>query len=408
MTEFNQNLTSDQLLVCAPDLDLHVRNRQEIFIQMREESIVGDDRVLAILQAFMKPSSLKAAAAQLNASVASKHDWIDLMNMILLLHESGVLVDPSAVQPHISGSTGFDNALIHIAMLNDRQRTQSYLDAIREVVQPGDVVVDLGTGTGVLAIAAAQAGASRVYAIERGSIGEVAQLNFSANQVDDRITLVRGRSTQVNLPERADVLVSEIIGAEPLRERILEFTADAIERFLKPDARLIPAQMNLYFQPFTHPDEFQQKYFFAEPVVDNWRSWYGIDFSAMLSVTAPQPFPIMLKATKPRAWDLLCDPALLATIDLTVQTRSDVELTQTFTIQRPGRLDSILIYPVAQLSPTVSLTRNPYEVDETSSWFTPIWMLPEPFDAQVGDQFQFTYRYPMGGGSSEISVTRLT
>ncbi len=408
MTEFKQNLTTDQVLVCAPELDLHLSSRQEVRVQIGDRAIVGDNRILAILQVFMQPTSLKRAADQLSASVASKRDWIDLMNAILMLHRQGVLVDPGAVQPHVSGSSkGFDTALVHIAMLNDRPRTQSYLDAIREVVQPGDVVVDLGTGTGVLAIAAAQAGASRVYAIERGAIGETALLNFAANQVADRITLVRGRSTQVQLPERADVLVSEIIGTEPLGERVLEFTADAIERFLKPDARLIPAKMDLYFQPFMHPDEFRQGYFFTDPVVADWQSWYGIDFSPMLEITPLQPFTVLLKATKPRAWHPLCDPALFATLDLTTPTRSDVEWTQRFTIERPGRLDSILIYPDVHLSPTISLTRDPFQVDETSSWFTPVWMLPQSFEAQAGDQFQLTYRHPMARGTSEISVTRL-
>ena len=105
---------------------------------------------------------------------------------------------------------------MHIAMLNDRRRTASFLAAIRRVVRPGDVVVDVGTGTGVLAIAAAQAGAARVYAVEATGIGKLAEANFRANGLQDRITLVPGWSMQVTLPERADVLVSEVIGKTPL------------------------------------------------------------------------------------------------------------------------------------------------------------------------------------------------
>jgi predicted RNA methylase len=59
---------------------------------------------------------------------------------------------------------------LHLAMLDDRNRTAAYLEAIRDGVREGDVVVDIGTGTGVLAAAAAQAGARRVYAIEVGDI----------------------------------------------------------------------------------------------------------------------------------------------------------------------------------------------------------------------------------------------
>jgi predicted RNA methylase len=60
-------------------------------------------------------------------------------------------------------------------MLEDRVRTSRFIDANRRTVQPDDVVVDLGTGSGVLAVAAAQAGAKHVYAIEARPIAEVAE-----------------------------------------------------------------------------------------------------------------------------------------------------------------------------------------------------------------------------------------
>jgi predicted RNA methylase len=53
-------------------------------------------------------------------------------------------------------------------MLRDQRRTKSFLEAVRNVVSPGDVVIDIGTGTGILAAAAAQAGARHVYAVEIG------------------------------------------------------------------------------------------------------------------------------------------------------------------------------------------------------------------------------------------------
>jgi predicted RNA methylase len=105
---------------------------------------------------------------------------------------------------------------LHLALLNDRRRTTSFLDTIATVVRPGDVVVDVGTGTGVLALAAARAGARHVYAIEMGGIADCAEGLFEASDASDRITLVRGRSLDVRLPERADVLVCELIGHAPL------------------------------------------------------------------------------------------------------------------------------------------------------------------------------------------------
>ena len=89
-------------------------------------------------------------------------------------------------------------------------------------------------------MAAAPAGAKRVYAIEVRPIAEVAARFFQGSGLGDRITLIRGNSTEISLPERADVLVSEIIGNDPLAEQVLDTaTCDAVARLLKPGARLI-------------------------------------------------------------------------------------------------------------------------------------------------------------------------
>ena len=99
-----------------------------------------------------------------------------------------------------------DTIQLHVNMLNDRTRTSGYLASIGKAVRRGDVVLDIGTGTGIYAIAAARAGARHVYAVEAGRIAKAARTLFEANGVADRITLIRGLSTRITLPERADVL----------------------------------------------------------------------------------------------------------------------------------------------------------------------------------------------------------
>ncbi|HMR10127.1 MAG TPA: 50S ribosomal protein L11 methyltransferase, partial [Polyangiaceae bacterium] len=137
---------------------------------------------------------------------------------------------------------------IHAAMLGDEVRTLAWLNAVRAQVRPGDVVVDVGTGTGILAVAAVQAGARHVYALEASSCIGAARALIDANGVADRVTLIRGWSTALELPERADVLVSEILDDDPFGEGILEVTADSWQRHLKPDARQLPRALTLYGQ----------------------------------------------------------------------------------------------------------------------------------------------------------------
>ena len=123
-----------------------------------------------------------------------------------------------------------------------------------------DVVVDIGTGTGILAIAAARAGAQHVYAIESGNIADVAQNLFEANGLADRITLIKGYSTKINLPERADVLVSEIIGDEPLEEEVLKVTMDHAEQIPQTQWRLLPCALQVFGLPVTIPEPVRRRF----------------------------------------------------------------------------------------------------------------------------------------------------
>ena len=71
--------------------------------------------------------------------------------------------------------------------------TQLSLIALEEAVQPGDLVADLGSGSGILSIAAVQLGAGRVLAYDIDTLAvEITQANAQANHVDQRITAQHG------------------------------------------------------------------------------------------------------------------------------------------------------------------------------------------------------------------------
>ena len=150
-------------------------------------------------------------------------------------------------------------------------------------------MLDIGTGSGVLAVAAARAGARRVYAVEASDIAEVAERVFAANGVTDTVTLVPGWSREIELPEPADLLVAEIIGNEPLEEEILETTLDARRRLLKPDARLIPHALTLLARPLRLPDGEARQRAIGRAAVERWRRLYDMEFQPLLDAAAPRP-----------------------------------------------------------------------------------------------------------------------
>ncbi|MGH9650653.1 MAG: 50S ribosomal protein L11 methyltransferase, partial [Terriglobales bacterium] len=306
-------LTRDTVLRCAHHFSLRWKDGGFTAEIEGRKFWLGSDGP-ALLQAFARPCSLASALEPLQAGVEGGRHWMELTNLVVGMWEAGLLVEEEASVPTVHlDSSGYGAARIHIRMLNDKARTAAFLDAIRKVVRPGDVVADLGTGTGVLAIGAAQAGARRVYAVEASGIGRLAEKMFRANGVEDRIVLLAGWSARLQLPELADVLVTEMIGDDPLGEQALELVLDARKRWLKPGARLIPSRLRILALPVTVSEEQIRRHCFVPEVLANWSSWYGLSFEP-LAQAAPGPASmtrVLLKLQEAQACRPLGDPVLL-------------------------------------------------------------------------------------------------
>jgi predicted RNA methylase len=96
---------------------------------------------------------------------------------------------------------------VHRTMIRDRVRTEAFQRAIESVVRPGDVVLDVGAGSGILSLFAARAGAACVYAVERTTIAAVAQGLAAANGVAEIVQVFHGDVMEIELPGRVDVIV---------------------------------------------------------------------------------------------------------------------------------------------------------------------------------------------------------
>jgi type III protein arginine methyltransferase len=135
----------------------------------------------------------------------------------------------------------------HFPMMNDAYRNQAYERAIRRAVGPGTRVLDIGTGAGLLAMMAARAGAEHVTTCEMVSVvAEKAAEVIALNGYADRVTVVARKSNDLqvgpdgDMPEPADVLVSEILSSDLLGESVLLALEDARGRLVKPDAIILP------------------------------------------------------------------------------------------------------------------------------------------------------------------------
>ena len=139
----------------------------------------------------------------------------------------------------------------HFPMMNDVPRNQAFEEAIIARLSPGDTVLDIGCGAGLLSLMAARAGAESVLAIEgEDAVADAAEKIFERNGYEEQIQLIRGRSTTKSvgkdLPKRADLLVSEIFDVSLLGEDALYTIKHAHEHLLKPNAKVIPAEARIW------------------------------------------------------------------------------------------------------------------------------------------------------------------
>jgi protein arginine N-methyltransferase 1 len=117
-------------------------------------------------------------------------------------------------------------------LIADQGRTQAYAESLKKRVTPASVVVDIGTGTGILALLAGRLGARKVYAIEASDEVQFGRRVAAQNGLEGRVEFIQGTSTQVQLPEKADLIVSDIHGVLPAYRRSLFSIMDARDRFL--------------------------------------------------------------------------------------------------------------------------------------------------------------------------------
>ena len=358
---------------------------------------------LRLLDRFGEPRTLHGVKADLLMEVVPSRRAAlerDLRRTADKLQAMGFVV-PAGGQvsqdPDDLSFTSLDEFDYHTRMLADRSRGEAYRRAIQATVQPGQHVVEVGTGTGILAVWAAQAGA-RVTAIERYPVIQIARQLARDNGVDHRITLIRGRSDLVQLDEPGDVLITELVGNRVLNEGILETTLDCRQRLLRPDARLLPAALEIMVR-MVRVDRFGP----VRRELSSLGKEYGVKLGALerwLDARMASGRLIWEQAPGDDAFTSLSGDASVIRIDLATMKRAGFRRTVTLSPTAPGRGDAILFSFRLELAPGVSLSSQPD--DHGLHWSRPIHMLPAPITCQAGRHVRLEVRYQPHG---DISVS---
>jgi protein arginine N-methyltransferase 1 len=235
-------------------------------------------------------------------------------------------------------------------MIADEARRDAYTRALRQSIKPGSVVMEIGCGaTAFFSIVACRLGARKVYAIEPDSSIGLAREIVKANGLSDRIELIQEVSTRVDLPEKADVIVSDLRGILPLFQRHIPSIADARTRLLAPNGKVIGERDTLYAAIIESPKEYQK---FCEPW-DNGICEVDLRGGKRLVTNS------WIKLKNSTAEQLLTEPHPWAELDYMTIEDPDLEGELTLTVVRKGTAHGICVWFDSTLSEGVSFSNAP-------------------------------------------------
>lgn len=280
----------------------------------------------------------------------------------------------------------------HFPMLADTARNQAYAQAIAAKVRPGDVVLDIGCGAGLTAMLAARAGAKHVYTCEQQPlIAEAATQVIADNGLSERITVIPKWSHDIvvgeDIPEQADVVISEIVDTVLLGEGALATLTHAMSALAKSDARAIPEHGTLMAQPVE-----------SSGLLDLWRPQQaeGFDLSAfqrLARVAQLTPNDFAACGLRP-----LGPAADLFQFDFTRPNLNPARMSADLACAAAGTIHAVFVSFKMQLAPGIRVANG---LKSGGHWGRTAFLLDRPETVAAGDRLTITAQHD----TSHLSVS---
>jgi predicted RNA methylase len=268
--------------------------------------------------------------------------------------------------------------MLHAAsLLSHTSRIRKFREAIYRVIKNDDYVIDIGTGSGILAILAARAGA-KVTAIDVNQESlAYAREAARMNGVDDNIEFVHTHFADFSPKEQADVVMCEMLSSFMLVEQQIAASSFAIERFLKPSGHIIPEEVRIYAVP-----------------VQNDILWKRFEIEGLV-------FPRIAQTVETGQSMDLADISELEVFDLTKPNpNARVDKILRFNFDQSGIMHGLTGMFESKLSNGIQLTME----DGWKELFLP---LPQPFEVKAGDTLDVRIAFTPGKYDSIVLETFL-
>jgi len=269
-------------------------------------------------------------------------------------------------------------------MLADRPRMEFYHAAIARHVQPGDRVIDLGTGTGILAAFAARRGAAKVYALDHSNILKHARRLAEHNGLE-HVEFVATHSRNFTTDGRVDVILHEQMGDFLFDEAMVPNVLDLRDRLLKPGGLIVPSRFEFFCEPVKVRDSRRIPFIWELDV-------HGYDYSS-LERSRPQDPQYYRHAGNDLGVveHFLDEPEPVLALDLQTLREADLprEIHFSRTVVNAGRLDGLAVFFRARVDADLSLTSSPSDPGRAPNWGYRILRI-DAENFAVGDTIEFT------------------
>jgi tetratricopeptide (TPR) repeat protein len=295
-------------------------------------------------------------------------------------YQKCIQLDPLWIKAHdgLNKARGQLVPLWHVPMMNDTLRNAAYHDALKNAVTPETNVLEIGTGSGLLAMMAAKIGAKHVTTCEGvEDIAETAQKIVADNGYSDKVTVIPKLSTKLevgkDLAEPADILVSEILSSEFLGEGVLSSMEDAKRRLLKPGARIIPARGSIQVALFGGTDI--EKNIRVDEV-------HGFDLSGFNNIVAQKQYI----SRDDLEIELLSDDTCAFFFDFVGTDRfaRDERKTLEIPVRKPGKCCGIIQWLRLEMDDTIVFENHPAIKSTASGWQKCVYTFPSPVNVSPG------------------------
>jgi precorrin-6B methylase 2 len=269
-------------------------------------------------------------------------------------------------------------------MIDDEVRMGAFREALAATIDPGSVVLDLGAGTGIMALLACRYGAKRVYAVEPSDALQVARETAAKNGYSDRIICIQKRSAAANLPERVDVIVEDMRGALPWCSTHIPDLIDARARFLKPDGLIIPRKDTVFCAVALAEEQHRDR-------LMPWRSSpENLDLSPATRYVENAPSGVRFK---PR--QLLSAPAAWTAIDYSTVNSANVRETFSLNAKRKCTAHGLLLWFETELLSGVRISNAPGRSKNVYGQLFLPW--PRPVELKKGSSMDVSLRADLIG-----------